>query len=144
MKLTGGTDWPGGWTQQIGQRVARRRRDLGISQTGLSERCAELGHPIPRNTVVGLETGRRETLTLGELVIIGAALEVAPALLAFPANEFVQYLPGERVTSYEAMEAFTGISPQPATWAETLGRLLTDDEGTALLNTVKVMRKVGA
>lgn len=96
-----------------------------MSQTELCRRCDELGYPIVRNTVVGLETGRREGITVHELVILAAALLVDPVELLFPClrqtrhvNEegedvdepTVEYFPNDVIPAREAWARFNGPS----------------------------------
>jgi transcriptional regulator with XRE-family HTH domain len=89
----------------IGQRVAGRRKAVGMSAQQLADRCAELGLPaITRQVVTSLETGRRETVTTAELAVLAAALETAPVLLLYPVGlaDAVEYLPGRMAEPFDA------------------------------------------
>lgn len=138
MQTPGG--WPHAWTQAVGRELARYRREAGLSQGDLCARCATIGHPIARNTVVGLETGRREAINVHEVVVLAAALNITPAALLFPANTFVDLLPGKSLTSYEALEAFTGTTTPDATPGQVLDRLLPERDVQALVNLVNRIR----
>jgi ribosome-binding protein aMBF1 (putative translation factor) len=51
------------WTDQVVATVAaevrRRRKEKGMSAQELADACAEIGHPIPRNVIANMESGRR-------------------------------------------------------------------------------------
>lgn len=143
MKLTGGSDWPSAWTHAIGREVARLRGDRRMTAQQLSDRCADLGVNVPRNSVSNLENGRRDAINLHEVVAVAAAMEVPPAELAFPPNAWIPYLPGERVTSYEAVEAFTGAETREATPGQLLDKLLPEEDVWALVNLVNRARDHG-
>ena len=128
------TEWPKGWTQSIGREVARLRKRASLTADALSARCAEFGHPIPRSVIANLENGRREGLTLHELVVLAAALDESPLSLAYPPHEDdeqrVQYLPGDAVTTMTARARFSGdhvlgvaLREARATAARTVERL---------------------
>ena len=104
------SEWPAAWTHAIGREVARVRRDTGTSAAALSARCAELGCAIPRNTIANLESGRKESLPIHELVAIARALNVTPLSLLFPEGEdaTVAYLPGVELPSNHGRIEFVG------------------------------------
>ncbi|WP_052466534.1 helix-turn-helix domain-containing protein [Mobilicoccus massiliensis] len=118
------SEWPRSWTRRIGAEIARLRKEEGLSQTDLCERCAGFGFPIVRNTVVGLETGRREGITVHELVVIARALSVSPAELLFPGAKDgpqdrtdpedgeaqIEYMPGVTMPASAAWKNFHGRS----------------------------------
>lgn len=62
----------------------------------LADRTAELGMPIPRSVLANLESGRRETVSAAEVVILAAALDIAPIELISPVgfDQQVEMLPG--------------------------------------------------
>lgn len=84
-----------------------------MSAQKLSDRCAELGHPIARSVIANLESGRRGSVTVAELTILGAALDVPPALLLYDLRRQaeVEALPGKRSTPWTAYLWFIGDSP---------------------------------
>jgi transcriptional regulator with XRE-family HTH domain len=70
---------------QTMERVKARRRELGMSAEDLSRTCTAQGFPVKRSTLANLETGRRQDLSVGELVAFARALKTTPlALLAAP------------------------------------------------------------
>lgn len=84
-----------------------------MSAQRLSEACADLGMAIPRSVLANFEGGRRESVSVAEVFILAAALQVPPLLLAFPLGrlETMEPLPGIEVSPWGALH-----------WAET-GRL---------------------
>ena len=87
--------------------VARLRKTAGLTREQLAARCADLGWPALTVGVVGsIETGRpdetgrrRREVTVDELAILAAALNVPPLQLIYPlgAQRVVEMLPG-RIT----------------------------------------------
>jgi hypothetical protein len=55
-----------------------------MSAQRLADRCAELGYPVPRNVIANLESGRKDSVSVAELLVVAEALEVPPVLLLFP------------------------------------------------------------
>lgn len=88
-------EWSVRLVRVIAQEVRRHRDAQKISAQQLADRCTDLGLPIKRSVIANLETGHRETVTVPELLVLGAALNVSPALLAIPVgrSESVEILP---------------------------------------------------
>lgn len=106
------------WVDRIKNNVAgevrRRRKEMGWSAQRLAERCEELGHPIPRNVIANLESGRRANLPLVDVMILAAALYTSPICLIFPIGyvEETQELPFRHpISTWDAMRMFTGEEP---------------------------------
>lgn len=102
------------WVDRIKNNVAgevrRRRKAKGWSAQRLADRCEELGHPIPRNVIANLESGRRASLPLVDVMVLAAALHTSPICLIFPVGyvEQTQELPfGDLIPTWEAMRKFT-------------------------------------
>ncbi len=84
---------------------------MGWSAQDLADRCEELGHPIPRNVIANMESGRRAVLPLVDVIVLAAALETYPAHLIFPVGyvEETQELPFQPlVPTWDALRRFTG------------------------------------
>ncbi|MFJ3536739.1 transcriptional regulator [Streptomyces sp. NPDC090109] len=103
------------WVDRIRNNVAgevrRRRKEKRWSAQRLAERCEELGHPIPRNVIANLESGRRANLPLVDVMVLAAALETYPICLIFPLGyvERTQELPFHTlIPTWDAMRKFTG------------------------------------
>lgn len=111
-------DWNGRMAERIGRRVADYRKSSGtggrpITAQALADRCAELGHPLDRSVIAKLEKGLRQTVTVADLLVLAAALEVPPIALVFaPAQEEeTEMLPGHTVATWQGIEWFTGEAP---------------------------------
>ncbi|MDX3433826.1 helix-turn-helix domain-containing protein [Streptomyces sp. NBC_01693] len=103
------------WVDRVQANVAgevrRRRKEMGWSAQELADRCEQLGHPIPRNVIANMESGRRAGLPLVDVLVLAAALETYPACLIFPVGyvDQTQELPFERlVPTWDALRRFTG------------------------------------
>jgi transcriptional regulator with XRE-family HTH domain len=100
-------DWMTRLTQSVAQEVRRNREQRGMSAQQLSDACGKLGLPIHRAVISNFENGRRG-LSIGELMVIAKALDVAPVFLLFPVGftESIEMLPGQEVAPVEAIRWF--------------------------------------
>ncbi|MDT3397725.1 helix-turn-helix transcriptional regulator [Streptomyces sp. B1866] len=112
-------EWSAQLTAAVVAEVRRRRKELGMSAQDLADACDDLGHPIPRNVIANLESGRRSTLTVADLLVLGKALEVPPLWLLFPLDHAAQVkaLPGEPT---ETWTAFTWATGEKDSWHRKL------------------------
>lgn len=81
-----------------------------MSAQDLADACADLGHPIPRNVIANMESGRRATLPLVDVMVLAQALHTNPICLIYPIGYVaeIQRLPYEdRIAPWEAMRWFT-------------------------------------
>jgi len=110
--VTQDDDWPARVARLVAREVRRyrERRQPKMSAQQLADRTAELGMPIPRSVLANLESGRRETVTAAEVLVLAAALDVAPIDLLCPVgfDEQTEMLPGRMVDSREAVRWFCG------------------------------------
>jgi len=115
-----GVTQPDGWTADLARVIAGEvrhyRQQQGLSAQQLADRCAELGQPIQRSVLANLESGRRPTVTVAELLVLAAALSVAPVLLVFPVGREREsvFLPGKSVATWPAAQWFGGHGDFPA------------------------------
>lgn len=105
-------DWRLGMNIQVGEQLLRHRTRLGLSRQALSNRCRDLGFPIPPHTIENLERARRDDVGVLELCVLGRALFVPPILLIFPAGwtETSDPLPGATVPTWTAYRWFAGLA----------------------------------
>ncbi|WHM38264.1 helix-turn-helix transcriptional regulator [Streptomyces sp. BPTC-684] len=104
-------EWADHVMATVAGEVRRRRKELRWSAQDLADRCEEIGHPIPRNVIANMESGRRSTLPLVDVMILAEALNTAPVCLIYPVGyvEDVQRLPLQDGTSaLGALNWFTG------------------------------------
>lgn len=105
---------PGGWqarlTRIIAGEVRRYRLLREMSAQDLADRCEELGLSIPRPVLSNLENGRRDSITVAELLVLAAALEISPMMLAIPLGrqEEMEVLPGRSASPWDAGEWWRG------------------------------------
>ncbi len=84
---------------------------MGWSAQDLADRCEQLGHPIPRNVIANMESGRRANLPLVDVMVLATALRTYPVCLIFPVGyvDRTQELPfQDLVPTWEALSRFTG------------------------------------
>jgi transcriptional regulator with XRE-family HTH domain len=107
-----------------------------MSAQQLADRTAELGMPIPRSVLANLESGRRETVSAAELIVLAAALNVAPIELICPTgyDEQAEILPGRMVDSLSAVRWFTGeLKMETAGGAAKLRQAARDEQSSTYL-----------
>jgi transcriptional regulator with XRE-family HTH domain len=69
-------------TRTIADRVRAIRKDLGLAAEQLAAAMTAQGIPWQRSIVANLENGRRESVSVDELIALSAVLGVAPDELA--------------------------------------------------------------
>ena len=111
-------DWPVSLTRAVAGQVRRYREARGMSAQQLADACEKLGHPIPRTVIANLESGRRESVSLAEVLVLARALEISPVLLIFPLGTVaeVEMVPGEVLPTWQAMKWFTAENEAPVGW----------------------------
>lgn len=97
-------NWQRRVTRTVAREIRRYRDERKLSAQQLADRTAELGMGIPRSVLANLESGRRETVTVPEILVLAAALEVAPIELFCPVgfDEQIEILPGRMVDPLSA------------------------------------------
>jgi transcriptional regulator with XRE-family HTH domain len=73
--------------EHLARRVRELRRRRGLTAAQLAERLREVGLDWDRNVVANLETGRRASLDVGELLALALVLDVAPVHLLVPLDD---------------------------------------------------------
>ena len=116
-------EWATELAQAIAGEVRRHRLARKMSAQQLADRCAALGMEIPRSVLANLENGRRPTVSVAELLILAAALEVPPVTLIAPLGQApeTQILPNRELTTWDAVLWMSGETrlPDDATDKET-------------------------
>jgi len=91
QRETTGT-WEPTPTQVVAQRVRELRTRHGWSAQALADRCADAGMPhLVRDVLANLEAGRRETVTIDEVMVLAYVLDVAPVDLFVPPSTDVEH-----------------------------------------------------
>ncbi|MFD6128574.1 hypothetical protein [Streptomyces diastaticus] len=86
-----------------------------MSAQQLADECARLGHPALQRTVISnIETGRRRDVSVADLMVLAAALDVAPASLIYPVGYAaeVEALPGRACAPLDAVDRFAGLDAE--------------------------------
>src|SRR5689334_3099933 len=97
------------WDEELVRRIGLEMRKARGSRSArwLSDRTAELGHRVSPSIIARLDSGRRaNALSVPELLVLGAALDMPPALLMFPGypDGIVEHLPGRDAWSKDAVD----------------------------------------
>ena len=102
-------------TQTFAARVRQYRTDRGWSARVLAEKCQEAGLKWERDVVANLESGRRTTVTLDELLILALVLNVPPILLVTPlgTKDEQQVAPDVRAAPWDVYRWFLGEIADP-------------------------------
>lgn len=105
-------------TQVIAKRVRQARARHGLTAQQLAEKLTTAGVPWTRATVTKVETGRRESITVTELLALARVLDVAPLHLLVPVDgrpydDERRYLvtPNEAQPVYRVREWIRGETP---------------------------------
>ena len=89
-------------TQVVAARVREIRERRRLTGTQLAERMTKAGLKWDRATVAKLETGRRQSLTLEEVLALAAVLNVAPVHLLIPLDSDQEPYPVTATTAASA------------------------------------------
>jgi transcriptional regulator with XRE-family HTH domain len=96
-------------TERIGARVRELREQMGLSAQKVSDRCALDGAPeLRRQVITNLENGRRESVTVDELLALALALRTSPADLLLPPKGELAVTSEISMDPYHFAEWFTG------------------------------------
>lgn len=111
--MTQPESWPAELSRQIAAEVRHHRQRRGMSAQELADATAALGYPIARSVIANLESGRRSSVLVAELVILAKALGVPPIVLIYPVgrSEKINVLPANEMSPWQALQWFTGETP---------------------------------
>jgi transcriptional regulator with XRE-family HTH domain len=103
-------DWQRHVVDVIASQVRRYRHERGMSAQQLADTCTDLGLPIQRSVLANFENGRRPTISVPELLVFAAALDVPPVLLLLPLGQEQQaeILPGRASPTADALAWLIG------------------------------------
>lgn len=122
-------DWQRHVARVAGREVLRHRSRRKLSAPQLADRTAALGMPVPRSVLADLESGRKDTITVAEVLVIAAALGVAPADLISPVgfDEQIELLPGRMMDPLQAAKWVYGEFTLDVTGSATV---LAESDGS--------------
>lgn len=141
---TEGQEWAPDLVRRVGIAIKKARGTR--SANWLSDRTAALGYRISPSVIAKLDSGHRgSVLSVAELFVLAAALEVPPALLLFPSypDGAVKLLPELEVWAWGAVDWLSGSSPLPELLDHgKSGDLPQPNNGTALVGAYARRRAV--
>ncbi|AZA08509.1 helix-turn-helix domain-containing protein [Corynebacterium pseudopelargi] len=102
--------WQKDLTDTIGAEVKRLREKESRSTMWLQDETERLGFRVSRSSISQLEAGNRTSISLAEVLVLAAALDIPPALLIFPyyPDGETHYLPGKIDSAFNAVEWVAG------------------------------------
>jgi transcriptional regulator with XRE-family HTH domain len=102
-------------TKTVAARVRQYRTDRGWSARVLAEKCQQAGLKWERDVVANLESGRRNMVTLDELLILALVLNVPPVLLVTPlgGKDEQQVAPDVQAKPWDVYRWFVGEIADP-------------------------------
>ncbi|MFE9597090.1 helix-turn-helix domain-containing protein [Streptomyces hokutonensis] len=106
--------WPTAFTGRIAQRLRDSRKAAGLTMAEVAQGCADRGLPeFTEHSMKNLESGRKTSISVAEVVVLADVLGVPPVTLLFPlgSSATVEVLPGREVSTWDAVAWFTGESP---------------------------------
>lgn len=117
--MTTWQEWSDTLTERVAGAVRSRRTVLGLTAAELAERTS-VGKPLTRAVISDLETGRKKSLEVSELLTLAAALDIPPILLLFPGypDGTVEVVPGAERKSIESAGWVSGQFPGPEAGAQ--------------------------
>lgn len=98
-------EWAAGVVAVLAEGVRHHRKRRGMSAQDVADACSALGYDVPRSVLANLETGRRESVSVVEWLVLAAALQVPPLLLLFPLGRRpeIEPLPDTVVSPWAAL-----------------------------------------
>src|SRR4051812_25191284 len=104
--MTNWKPWATGMVAGVAATVKARRTLLGLTAAELAE-LTLVGKPLSRAVISDLETGRKKTLDVVELVTLAEALRCSPLSLLFPnALDDYEQLPGKTEPAREVLRVW--------------------------------------
>lgn len=108
---------PEGPTEAIARRVSALRQRKGLNRQQLGEAMTACGVEWNRFTVSSLENGKRQNVSVTELLALARVLDVAPVHLLVPLEDEQPYqvTPTEVLPAHRVRPWVRGIVPLPGT-----------------------------
>ncbi|WP_103501468.1 MULTISPECIES: helix-turn-helix domain-containing protein [unclassified Streptomyces] len=106
--------WSTAFTGRIAQRLRDSRRAAGLTMAEVAQECAARGMPeITEHSIKNLESGRKTSVSVADVVMLADVLDVPPVTLLFPlgSSAAVEVLPGRELSTWDAVAWFTGETP---------------------------------
>lgn len=122
------SDMSENWSDEVTGRIADEIKRLRGGRSGqwLSDRTAELGYRVSRSTISEIETKKRKSISITDLIVLAEALSVSPLALLYGNDNgaVIEYVPGEQVQRLVAVQRFSGINEATlAKYEETIAAM---------------------
>jgi hypothetical protein len=138
------------WADDLVRRagLAMKKARGNKSAKWLSDETAALGYRVSPTVIAKLDSGHRgSVLSVAELLVLAAALDVPPALLLFPGYPYgvVEFLPGRACDAKLTADWFSGDGRIPAAPgpAGEPPRGILPNAGTELVRLVRELVQTG-
>ena len=104
-------EWSLRLAHDVADQVRHWRKQRGMTAAELADRTEQLGYLIPRSVIANLENHRRNTITIAEVLVLAAALDVPPVLLIAPVGRRreAEVLPGLRLSTWRIRGWIHGV-----------------------------------
>lgn len=122
-------DWPTALTVQIVEAIREARKTAGLTAAAVAQGCALRGLTgISTQSLKNLESGRKTSITVADLLVLADVLGIPPITLLFPvgSSATVEVLPGKEVSAWDALVWFTGEEPRHQPTPEGTAREILD------------------
>ncbi|NBE51176.1 helix-turn-helix domain-containing protein [Streptomyces boluensis] len=106
--------WSAAFTGRIAQRLRHSRKAAGLTMAEVAQGCAARGLPeLTEHSLKNLESGRKASISVADVVVLADVMDVPPVTLLFPlgSSATVEVLPGRELSTWDAVAWFTGESP---------------------------------
>ncbi len=115
-------EWSRALVGGVAESVRFHRNRQRMSAQQLADECSQLGYPVPRSVLTNLENGRRDTVSVAELLVLSAVLRVPPVLLLFPLGRVAvtEVLPDTRTSTWGAVQWVMGDRELPDVETDSL------------------------
>lgn len=115
-------------------RIRELRDRRGISAQQLADKCVEAGADwLDRSIIANIESGRRKTISIDEVLVFAYVLDVAPVHLIVPVHETLfMVTPKWMIASSRAREWVRGRYPMGGQDKRTYATEVPDEEWDAV------------
>lgn len=121
-------------TEVVAARVRELRERQGWSGRELAERCQAAGGAgagLDRSVIANLENGRRRSVSIDEVLVLAAVLNVAPVHLFVPVEEAAVLVGGWTLGAGRVREWVRGRYPLPSQDSKRYRTEVPDEEWQA-------------
>ena len=134
-----GQQWAESLVRRVGLAVKKARGNK--SAKWLSDETAKLGHRVSPTVIAKLDSGHRgSVLSVAELLVLAAALNIPPGLLLIPGYPTgdVEFLPGRTADAKAVLDWFSGDGRLPTEGSFDAEKVsATINAGTELVRAVR-------